>query len=364
MVNEIIVIHIPCNTYGSSQDTTIDMIVIIKTNKKVFSTVQGLFSFYFAWGQIIKLYFIHLRIFKSVKTNANGIIIVMVFIVASMYIVRIVFPLFVNTIVSDVAFNFYFVFSQRDGTAKIAIMITKSNNHGVLLAPSTIGAIYAAGLKDQIVKFSKMVYIRGLTTIFLMMLSILQHIFEICLLFFEVMFIVRIALIGYFFCLSEKHNQNIKQSNRLLMCKDQFIFNCIRMLKLYLQHLQIFNDAMCITYDISFMCDIMNVIILVRHTFVNDLLFHFMVFIFISMDIAARTTRIGFSVTTIAARRIIHATVASIIEAPHKNIPKSKNLLHLDSIVDLYDQRGNANINYNGQGDIKFKCNIAVSDMR
>ena len=49
--------------------------------------------------------------------------------------------------------------------------------------------------------------------------------------------------------------------------------------------------SIAMIYDILLTYNVMNVIILLTYTFVNDLLFHFMVFIFISMDITATETQ-------------------------------------------------------------------------
>ena len=278
------------------------------------------FIFILNWMILFKLYFIHSRMFKCIKMDVNEII-VMVSNIKSIHIVRNIFVLFSTRC----ALLFYFVFTRHEeATAVIVIMITK-NNHGVPLAPF-IGAIYAAVLENQIVKYSKMikekVNLIRLTIIFLMM----RHIFEILLLFSEVTFIVMTKT--WYFGLSYK---------------DQFIFICVRMLKLYFQQLQIFttvkmivNGIILMIYDILFIYNAMNVILL-RYKCVNDLLFQLMVFIFISMDItateilAARRTTINnisswiwFSVTTIAVRRIIHATVVSTIGAIYKNIQKDK----------------------------------------
>ena len=119
------------------------------------------------------------------KINVNEIF-VMVFIIA-INIVRNIFVSFEYTIVADVSFNFYFLFTRHgDGTARIAILVTK-NNHGVLLVLFTIDAIYTAVLENQIVHYSKMIRLKvnsvTLTIIFLMMLIALQYILEILLLF-------------------------------------------------------------------------------------------------------------------------------------------------------------------------------------
>ena len=221
-------------------------------------------------------------------------------------------------------------------------------------------------------------------------ITLFNDIFQLLSLFFEMIFVVMIGLIGCVFYLPQQDNQNIKKWDQSLTartmcyfdlsCKDQCIFNCIRMLKFYFQQLQIFTNAkmsvngiFLMVYDILLTYIVMNVVILLRYTFVNDLLLHFFYGIcFISMDItetetqAARTTIINnillwiwFSVITIAARRIIHQTVVSIIETPH--IQKMKNLLHLNSSDDLYDALNEDGITTN-TGDIKFECNIAVSD--
>ena len=136
------------------------------------------------------------------------------------------------------------------------------------------------------------------------------------------------------------------------------------MLKTHLQRLQIFKSVKMIVNEITFVLydfllnNIINVLILWLHAFLNDLLFYFIVFIFISsvpVEMPRHTTThqkicnnielcIGFSVTTlaIACERIIH----TIIESPHKNIKKIKNcasknqsvhvvLLHWNNIYDL-----------------------------
>ena len=158
-----------------------------------------------------------------------------------------------------------------------------------------------------------------------------------------------IGLIGYVYFLPQQDNQNIKQWNQSLTartmcyfdlsCKDQFIFNCVRMLKFYFQQLQIFtnvkmivNGIILMIYDILLIYNVMNVVILLRY----------MVFIFILMDItpAARTTLlIWFSV--------------SIIEAPH--IQKMKNLLHLCYVLNQDGITTNT-------GDTKFECSITICD--
>ena len=154
------------------------------------------------------------------------------------------------------------------------------------MAPFTISAIYTGVLKDEIVKHSK---ITRLEIIFF------NNIFQLLVLLFEIIFIAMIGLIGYVFYLSQQDNQNklMKQSNQSLTirtmcyfdlsCKDQFIFNCIMMLKLYFQQLQIFTNVKMIVngiisiamiYDILLTYNVMNVVILLTYTFVNDLLFH------------------------------------------------------------------------------------------
>ena len=293
---------------------------------------------------------------KCIEMNVNEII-VMVFSIASVYIVRNVCVLFQNTIEPDVSFHYFFVFTRHYYCCTITI--TK-NNDSVLLAPFTICAIYTAVLKDEIVKYSKMT---RLAIIFF------NNIFQLLLLFFEIIFIVMIGSIGYVFYLPQQDNQNklIKQWNQSLTattmcyfdlsCKDQFIFNCIMMLKLYFQQLQIFTNVKMIVNEIILMMyDILLTYNVMRYTFVNDLLFHFMVFIFISMDItpAARTTVINNILL------LIWFSV-SIIEAPH--IQKMKNLLHLNSSDDLYDVLNQDGITTN-TGETKFECNIAITDIQ
>ena len=298
-----------------------------------FSIVQGLFNFIFNWMRF-KLYFKHLRMFKCVKMNVNEII-AMVSNIESIHIVP------------NVSFNFYFVFTSGhgDATARIAIMIN-TNNHGVLLKSFTIGAIYAAVLENQIVKYSKKiitpkvnVIILAIIFLMMMLLIMLRDIFEI-LLSFKVIFILLIGLIAYVFYLPDPEHQNLKEWNQSLKtttmcyfdlsCNDQFIFNCVRMFKLYFQQLNVF-------------------------------LFHFVVLFLYQTTLqqekqtqAARETTINnillwmwFSVTTISVRYIIHVTTVSVIGA-YKNVQKIKNSLHLNGIDDLYDLVDQRGITANG----------------
>ena len=170
----------------------------------------------------------------------------------------------------------------------------------LLISTFRIGAIYDATLQNQVVKYSKMVGLNvnatGLTleyfifivTIFVIILVVWQNISQLLLLFLKIIFIVVIHVtvnILYQY-------QNIKQWKATmccsdLSCKDHFFSNWIRMSKLYLQHLPMFKTAKMILNGIIFItCAIlivyivMNVVISLRCTFLNDLLFYFALCLF------------------------------------------------------------------------------------
>ena len=306
--------------------------------------VQGLFYFIFvSCVGCIKLYFKCLGIVEYVIVNGGIVMILNILLIQT--VIK-VFVLLKKTFLSDLLFYFSFVawiFIDGYGTPTTArkTLILPRINSSVLITPSIIGAFCAAGLKNAIVNICKMV---GLNVNVMRMpfeYSIfMQHVFKL-LLFLQVISILMIVLIVNFLYAAEQLHQYIKtpQWHQLLLvtttlcnfylsCKDHFIFNCIRMFKIFLQHLQILkkakmmvNGIIYIIHDILLMDNAINVFILYKHTFFNDLLFYFILIIFIFCSV-------------------------SIIEAPYKNIHKNKNcvsngqntmLLYLDSIYDLFE---------------------------
>ena len=296
-----------------------------------------------------------MRMLKCIKMVPNGIV-AMILNILSTYIVTNEFVLVKNIILH---FSVFLFTQHADSTARITIMIAK-NNRGALVTSLIVGGILAAALENEPVKCSKMVRLKinaiGLTLQCFIFIIIVLIIF---LLFFDVIFIMTDLVVNIFDM--TKQHQNIKQWNQeltatmckfYLSCKDHFIFNCIKMLKIHLQRLQIFKIVKMIVNKIIFVIlydllfnNIINVVILWIYTFLNDLLFYFIVFIFIkfissvTIEIPShirRTTHqnssdnivlwIGFSVTTIGAEYIIHVTAVSTIESPDKNNQKIKNV--------------------------------------
>ena len=183
--------------------------------------------------------------------------------------------------------------------ARANVVVSTNNGDVLLLITSfTIGTIYDTTLRNQVVKYSQMVglnvnatestleYFIFILISFVIILVVLQNIFQLLLLFLKIIFIVVIDVILNILYLRQQY-QNIKQWMATmccpdLSCKDHFFSNWIKMFKLYLQHLQMFKTAKMILNGIIFIiCTIlvvyivMNVVILLRYTFLNDLLFYF-----------------------------------------------------------------------------------------
>ena len=266
-----------------------------------------------------------------------------------------VFDLLKKTFLNDLLFYFDFVAwifilgGYGTPTARTALILPR-NNGSVLITPSIIGAFCAAGLKNAIVNICKMV---GLNVNVMRMpfeYSIfMQHVFKL-LLFLQVISILTIGLIVNIFCAAEQHHQYVNQLqwNQLLLvttlcnfylsCKDHFIFNCIRMFKVFLQHLQILKkDTMMVNgiiytiHDILLMDNAINMFILWKNIFLNDLLFYFILIIFITSDIPPTETQEVSNLVSLSV---------SIIAAPYKNcLSNGQNtmLLNLDSIFDLFE---------------------------
>ena len=125
-----------------------------------------------------------------------------------------------------------------------------------------------------------------------------------------------IGLIEYIFYLPKQYHHNLKRWNQSLTattlchfdlsCKDQFLFNGVKVLKLYFQQLQIFtafkiivNEAICVMYDISFTYNVMNVVILLRYTFYD----------FISIDITVTQTRTA-AINNVSLRDLMEQRLA------------------------------------------------------
>ena len=209
-------------------------------------------------------------------------------------------------------FNFaawIFIGGYGTPTARTALILPR-NNGSVLITPSIIGAFCAAGLKIEIVNISKMV---GLNVNIMRdpfeYSTFMQHVFKL-LLFLQVVSILTIGLIVNILYAAEQHHRFMNElhwnqllsvtttlCNFYLSCKDHFIFNYIRMFKIFLQYSQILkkatmmvNGIIYIIHDILLMDTAINVFIFWKHTFLNELLFYFILIIFISSDIPPKET--------------------------------------------------------------------------
>ena len=266
---------------------------------------------------------------KYVKMVLNEIIVI-VFEILLMYIVRNVFILLQYIFLDGWLFYFDFMalvfirYGYDTATKNVSIIITAiiiaRNNSGVLVTSFIIGVFYvSAGLKDEFLKFCKMVGLNVSVIRLVLEYSIfMQHVFKL-LLFLQVMFFI---MIGFWdkYITQEQWNQLLLLAAATIMWyfdlsrKDEVNFNCITILKIYLHDLQIFecvrmivNEMILLIYDI-----------LLRYTFFNDLFFYFMVLIFILNDIAP-TERQETKINRIAGSRTTQATAPSTNGAPHKN---------------------------------------------
>ena len=221
---------------------------------------------------------------KQLKMIVNGIITV-VFNILTMYIVKNASVLSQQTFLNNLLFCFDFIawIFVRDGcgiatTVSITIIIAPSNNSAVLVTPFISDVFYPAGLKDEILKFFKMV---RLNVSVLKITLEYSNVFKL-LLVLQVIFIQMIDLIVNIFYIPEQHHQNIQQQkNQVLVAtmwyfwlsrNEQFNFSCMIISKLYLQHLQIFkcvtmivNETFFKIYDILFMYGVIIVFILLRY---------------------------------------------------------------------------------------------------
>lgn len=148
-------------------------------------------------------------------------------------IVRNIFVLFRNTIVHNWYFTAFLFSGHRDGTARIAIMTAK-NKSDILLAPFAISTISAAGSKDEIVQHSKLVglqiniieliteYFIFIVIICLIIFIVLQHVFKLLSLLFEVMFMVMVNLsVNSFHVPKEQHqNQLLEKPQQCIISTD------------------------------------------------------------------------------------------------------------------------------------------------